>query len=625
MMSRRSTISRRATPLALIGIIALGACKETAAPGGEFTIDPTAAEILVGGNVQLTAFNAPSTPTWSSSASQVATVIAETGYVVGVGRGTATISAVAEGAVASIEVTVLQPPAITLSTPTVDFFMDVGGANPASQTVQVGNSGDVALTGLSVQGITYGPNNPRNWLTVTPSGDAAPATLTLAANGLGLPRGVYTATVQIASTTAANSPQSIGVMLHVQKDAEIAVSRTTVPMAGIPGVTINETVDLTNAGDKTLDGLAVEVRYPPNMPANWLTATLDGTIAPTTIRLAATTQSLPVGSYTTVVRVTSGIAGVAPVDITVNLTVSPGPAITLSSTVVNLQANTGQNPANQMVQVTNGGGGSLTGLGIGAITYEAGQPTGWLTATLSGTTAPASITLTTASATLPEGFYTATVPVQSPVASNSPLALTVNLNVGPPPVISLSLEFVAFTGWLNGALPGILGTQVTNAAVGAGPLPGLSYTVTYGPGASDWLNLEWQGNKTDAPTTLLMQPNTSSLPEGNYSVRITISTTVPGVAPDTVDVMYEMRSFSADIHPRLGGCLGGGCHGGGQPPHIGGSAQNDCAALQSYLIPGDGANSYIYRKLTGQIGHSGGTSSLATRLRQWIDSNAVCS
>ena len=75
----------------------------------------------------------------------------------------------------------------------------------------------------------------------------------------------------------------------------------------------------------------------------------------------------------------------------------------------------------------------LTGLTLGGITYV-GSP-GWLTATLSGSEAPATLTLTAAKGALPPGTYSATVRVTSNVATNSPQTLTVTLKLvqRPPP------------------------------------------------------------------------------------------------------------------------------------------------------------------------------------------------
>ncbi len=80
----------------------------------------------------------------------------------------------------------------------------------------------------------------------------------------------------------------------------------------------------------------------------------------------------------------------------------------------------------QTVSVTNGGTGTLRGLKVDDITYGAGA-TGWLGASLSGTTAPATLTL---GVTCPKvGTFTASVPVTSPVASNSPQSVSVSLSV----------------------------------------------------------------------------------------------------------------------------------------------------------------------------------------------------
>lgn len=92
----------------------------------------------------------------------------------------------------------------------------------------------------------------------------------------------------------------------------------------------------------------------------------------------------------------------------------PAPAILLSPSSVSFAATQGgANPPPQPVNITNSGGGTLSGLTVGTISYGSGQPTGWLSATLSGSTAPATLTLSATTASLVAGTYTATVPVTS--------------------------------------------------------------------------------------------------------------------------------------------------------------------------------------------------------------------
>jgi hypothetical protein len=74
----------------------------------------------------------------------------------------------------------------------------------------------------------------------------------------------------------------------------------------------------------------------------------------------------------------------------------------------------------------------LTGLAVGTIGYGGGS-TGWLTATLSGTDAPSTVTLKASKRGLFPGTYTAIVPITSGVATNSPQRVEFTLQVAPAP------------------------------------------------------------------------------------------------------------------------------------------------------------------------------------------------
>ena len=92
----------------------------------------------------------------------------------------------------------------------------------------------------------------------------------------------------------------------------------------------------------------------------------------------------------------------------------PAPVISLSSQTVTFVATAGSaSPGSHPVTITNGGTGTLGSLGLGAVVYGAGQPTGWLSASLNATTAPATITLMPSTGGLLAGTYTASVPIMS--------------------------------------------------------------------------------------------------------------------------------------------------------------------------------------------------------------------
>jgi hypothetical protein len=524
-------------------------CKTDATqPGGEFTVRPPEAALLVGQSTQLSAIGAPGAVTWSSSNTAIATVVPQTGFVTAVGRGEAQITAVSGSTFASARIVVTVPPALALAAPTAAFEITRGDADPAPIAIAVTNAGDGTLGGLAVGAIQYSDGQPQGWLSATLSGATAPATLTLRAAAGSLPAGTYDAVVPVTATGVANSPQNVNVTFRVVAPASIELSRSQVPMATTPVSSVEETVNVTNGGGRPLTGLATSIAYVTGTPG-WLTATLSATSAPALLLLRANGAGLAQATYTAQVTVSSTVAGVAPRTIAVTLVVGPGPAIQLSRTTVPFSAqNQGPAPPPQTVNVTNGGGGTLTDLSLGAPSYAQGQPTGWISATLDRTVAPAVITLTANPAGLNTGTYTATIAVRSTVASNTPINLTVTLTIGPPPAIGVNPTAVGFATYQGGNVPGAQGITVTNS--GGGTLTGLSYSIAYSGSASGWLGTPaWQGGSTTAPTILILQPTTTALPRGTHVATVTIQSSLPGVASRAVVVTYSISSFSVDIAP----------------------------------------------------------------------------
>jgi hypothetical protein len=107
------------------------------------------------------------------------------------------------------------------------------------------------------------------------------------------------------------------------------------------------------------------------------------------------------------------------------------PGIGLAATSVQFGAEVGTgNPSAQTLNITNSGTGTLSGLSLGTITYGTGA-SGWLGATLSASTAPATITLNATIGSLAQGSYSATVPITASGAGNSPASLKVTFVVFP--------------------------------------------------------------------------------------------------------------------------------------------------------------------------------------------------
>jgi hypothetical protein len=213
----------------------------------------------------------------------------------------------------------------------------------------------------------------------------------------------------------------------------IVLSTATVAFAATQGASNPgaQTVIVTSSSG-SLRGLAVgTVSYASG--SGWLTtATLSTATAPDTLTLQPTVGSLAPGTYTATVKITSSYAKNSPQAVGVTFTVNaPPPAIALNPTSVSFTTPLGGgNPAAKTAAVTNGGGGTLSGLAIGTITYGAGA-SGWLAASVSPTTAPGTVTLTATLGSLAAGQYTATVPVTSSAAgvANSPQNISVTFTV----------------------------------------------------------------------------------------------------------------------------------------------------------------------------------------------------
>jgi hypothetical protein len=112
-----------------------------------------------------------------------------------------------------------------------------------------------------------------------------------------------------------------------------------------------------------------------------------------------------------------------------------GPTLALSATTVTVTDTiaTGATSVGT-VAVTNSGSGSMS-VRLGTVTFggtRGGPVNGWLTAALSDTAAPATLTLRPATPGLRDGTYTATIPVTASGA-NSPQNVTLSFVMAPPP------------------------------------------------------------------------------------------------------------------------------------------------------------------------------------------------
>jgi hypothetical protein len=197
--------------------------------------------------------------------------------------------------------------------------------------------------------------------------------------------------------------------------AEVAAVRVVPEEAQVSiGETITLTAEAQDPEGRALRGIAVQ--WASDEPG---IASVDGN-----------GQVLGGGSGTTTIRARVGsLEGAAQVRVLAPATIG------LSHTSAAFAVDSGgPSPPALQVEITNSGEEALTGLAL-AVSYSAGG-SGWLSATLSRTTAPATMTVSVSPGSLRPGDYRATVQVSAASAPGDGVAFPVTLQVrevAPPP------------------------------------------------------------------------------------------------------------------------------------------------------------------------------------------------
>ena len=226
-----------------------------------------------------------------------------------------------------------------------------------------------------------------------------------------------------------------------------------------------QTISITADGPGTLSGLRASVDFGGGT-GGWLSVTLSDTVAPATLTVTPSNSGLAVATYHATVVLTAANAPNSPLNlpITFDLAAAPVPSIVISPAAVTVADTIGTPPsASQALAITGNGPGTLTGLKA-TVDFGTG-PSGWLTATLSDTTAPATLTIRSTNTAMSASSYHATVNITAPGSPNSPQPVPVTFNLSPqPPIQGITIAAVGNLGRCGGEL-GREAARVVNAMV----------------------------------------------------------------------------------------------------------------------------------------------------------------
>ena len=261
--------------------------------------------------------------------------------------------------------------------------------------------------------------------------------------------------------------------------------------------------------------------------ATWLSASLSSNTTPAYLTLSVNPTGLAVGTYTSIVTVSSGTDSLT---WTVTLTVTAGtPTISVSSSLLSYTYQSGGNlPQALAVTVT----------ASSAVAFTAAASGGsWLSVSPASGTTPASLSVSVDPTGLSPGSYDGTITITAPGASNSPQTVSVSLTVTSStsaPTISLNPNVLNYTYQSGGNLPQALAVIVTASSA-------VAFTAAASGGG--WLSVSPASGTT--PASLSVSVNPTGLSPGSYNGTITI--TAPGVSnsPQTVSVSLVVSSIGS--------------------------------------------------------------------------------
>jgi hypothetical protein len=295
-----------------------------------------------------------------------------------------------------------QKPNLQISPSSLSFSYQIGGSNPAAQSVSVGSSGSALTYSASASGGA--------WLSAS-GGGSTPGSVSVSVNPSGMAAGTYNGSVSIASSGAGNTPQSVPVTL-------------TITAATSPKVTANPsslkfafTVGGSNPGSQSFSvgssGGAINYNISTS-GGSWLSATGGGS-TPGSVNVAVNASSMNAGTYNGSVMISSSDASNSPMTVPVVLTVtsSGGGGSGSGSLSVNPSRlvfySQGSDPAPQSIAVSSSGSQlSFTAESFGG---------SWMSLNASGGNTPDKLGVNVSAAGLPPGTYSGVIQIKAGTSS----------------------------------------------------------------------------------------------------------------------------------------------------------------------------------------------------------------
>ncbi len=412
---------------------------------------------------------------------------------------------------------------LILSTSSMNFSYQIGGANPAQQFVSITTPNASTYTAIS--------SSSTNWLLLsgnltgsqsTFATGSSGSTLTVSINPSGLTATSYTGTITVS---AGGATQTINVFLTANSGTgAVTASPSQLTFTYFPGssLPVNQTIALISNTGSTITFTAT-----PSSTTGWLQVTpTSGSVfsGNNALTVSVSPSGLGNGSYSGSILVSSSLGSVT-IPVLLNVGTGGGSSsIVLNPNSLTLQGQLGTNLSPISISVTNPFGTTQP------FTVTAGTttPTGWFSVSNTNGTTPGSFNVVPNIGFLTAGIYSGTVTVTNTVDGTSQtLQITLTIGGGTLTVTPTSLNFAQAVG---GSAPASQTLQIANTTSGA----------TYSASSNaSWLTVSPTSGST--PATLTVAVNSSGLSANNYTGTITI---LGGSSPVTVPVNFAYSATS---------------------------------------------------------------------------------
>jgi Carboxypeptidase regulatory-like domain/Viral BACON domain len=405
------------------------------------------------------------------------------------------------------------PPTIGLSQTTFDFNAVEGAKANLFDTLAISNTGGGTMSWTAAKA--------ESWLTIDPASGTAPSNMELAVVTDGLTAGPYSDTITVSAAGATNTPQKVIVNLTIDPaPAEIDLSVATLDFSAVEGGSdpAGQFFDLTNTGGQNLN-------YTATVSTAWLLVDpTAGIVVPAgtqQMTVGVSISGLTAGTYEDTIVVADAGASNSPQKVAVTLTVDePAPEIAVDPAAFIFDAVFATNPANQDLDITNTGGGTLN--------YSISKMTAWLTVAPTGGTAPGTSTLSVNTAGLAVGTYYDTLTISAPGATSVKVPVTLNV-LDLDPVIDLDqTQYYFALEQGNNSNSGTLG--ISNGGGGT-----LNWSASK---LQSWLTID--PTSGTAPSTLTLTVNSIGLALGTYYDTITVVGAGAVNSPQIVEVVMDV-------------------------------------------------------------------------------------